>query len=128
MGPERWQLRQFGENGVGTLAPATARCKSRTCQALDKPETVRESSVKKAKNPTKRKRVKRWLCTVDRPSDHDHLFTGEGEGCEEPLERDGTTRQIRERKWHVVEVQCTRLATLGTRRDFLLKRDDGGLR
>ncbi|OWM87031.1 hypothetical protein CDL15_Pgr006195 [Punica granatum] len=37
--------------------------------------------------------MKRWLCTVDRPSDRDHLFTGEGEGCEEPFERDGTTRQ-----------------------------------
>ncbi|PKI68250.1 hypothetical protein CRG98_011330, partial [Punica granatum] len=26
-GPERWQSRQLGKNGVGTLAPVTARCK-----------------------------------------------------------------------------------------------------
>ncbi|PKI61330.1 hypothetical protein CRG98_018285 [Punica granatum] len=45
--------------------------------------------------------MKRWLCTVDRPSDHDHLFTREAEGCEEPLECDGTTRQSRGAKWHV---------------------------
>ncbi|OWM72949.1 hypothetical protein CDL15_Pgr016509 [Punica granatum] len=44
--------------------------------------------------------MKRWLCTVDRPSDRDHLFTGEGEGCEEPFERDGTTRQGRGAKRH----------------------------
>ncbi|PKI58489.1 hypothetical protein CRG98_021112 [Punica granatum] len=25
--PIRWQQRQLGENGVGTLAPTTARCK-----------------------------------------------------------------------------------------------------
>ncbi|PKI53384.1 hypothetical protein CRG98_026224 [Punica granatum] len=31
-------------------------------------------------------------------SDRDHLFTGESEGCEEPLECDGTTRRSRGRK------------------------------
>ncbi|OWM65106.1 hypothetical protein CDL15_Pgr002266 [Punica granatum] len=96
------------ENGVDTLAPATSRCKvglvgllrdgSRRLWVVPNvpsPRQARNSErkfTKKAKNPTKRKRVKRWLCTVDRPSDRDHLFTGEGEGCEEPFERDGTTR------------------------------------
>ncbi|OWM72780.1 hypothetical protein CDL15_Pgr024832 [Punica granatum] len=56
------------------------------------------------KNPIREEIVKRWLCTVDQPSDRDHLFTGEGEGGEEPLERDGTTRQSRGKKWHVDEV------------------------
>ncbi|PKI60409.1 hypothetical protein CRG98_019194 [Punica granatum] len=46
-------------------------------------------------------------CTVERLSDRDHLFTGESEGCEKPLEREGTTRHCRERKWHVEEVRCT---------------------
>ncbi|OWM72673.1 hypothetical protein CDL15_Pgr010274 [Punica granatum] len=49
---------------------------------------------------------------MDRPSDRDHLFMGEGEGYEEPLERDGTTWQSRGRKWYVVEVRCTRVAAL----------------
>ncbi|PKI33204.1 hypothetical protein CRG98_046405 [Punica granatum] len=42
---------------------------------------------------------------MDRPSDCDHLFTGEGEGCEEPFEHDGTTRQGRGRKRHVVRAR-----------------------
>ncbi|OWM76930.1 hypothetical protein CDL15_Pgr021212 [Punica granatum] len=54
------------------------------------------------RNPVREKRTKRRLCTVGRPSDRDHLFTEEGEGCEEPFERDGTTRRSREVKWHVV--------------------------
>ncbi|OWM72672.1 hypothetical protein CDL15_Pgr010273 [Punica granatum] len=33
-GPERWQQRQLGENGVGTLAPTTARCKIRLVRLL----------------------------------------------------------------------------------------------
>ncbi|OWM73861.1 hypothetical protein CDL15_Pgr018921 [Punica granatum] len=49
--------------------------------------------------------MKRWLCTVDRPSDRDHLFTRDGEGCEEPLECDGTTRQSRGAKWHIVRAR-----------------------
>ncbi|PKI48753.1 hypothetical protein CRG98_030854 [Punica granatum] len=55
--------------------------------------------------PGKRKTMKRWLCTVDPPSDRDHLFTGEGEGCEEPLECDGTTQQSRGAKWRVVRAR-----------------------
>ncbi|PKI55959.1 hypothetical protein CRG98_023650 [Punica granatum] len=49
--------------------------------------------------------MKRWLCTVDRPSDRDHLFTREDEGSEEPFERDGMTRQSHGRNRHVVEVR-----------------------
>ncbi|PKI40050.1 hypothetical protein CRG98_039561 [Punica granatum] len=49
--------------------------------------------------------MKWWLCTVDRPSYHDHLFTRDGEGCEEPLECDGTTRQSHGAKWHVVRAR-----------------------
>ncbi|OWM90787.1 hypothetical protein CDL15_Pgr002710 [Punica granatum] len=45
----------------------------------------------------------RRLCTVDRPSDRDHLFTREGEGCEGPLEHDGTTRRSRGEKRHMDE-------------------------
>ncbi|PKI60860.1 hypothetical protein CRG98_018733 [Punica granatum] len=37
--------------------------------------------------------MKRRLCTVDRPSDRDHLFMRKGEGCEEPFEQDGMTRR-----------------------------------
>ncbi|OWM90846.1 hypothetical protein CDL15_Pgr028976 [Punica granatum] len=84
------------ENGVGTLAPTTAWCKielvgllrdgfrhSWVVPDVPSPRQARNSERKfgkNTKNPVKRKRVKRWLCTVDRPSDRDHLFTGEGEG------------------------------------------------
>ncbi|PKI78843.1 hypothetical protein CRG98_000768 [Punica granatum] len=61
--------------------------------------------------------MKRWLCTVDRPSDRDHLFTGEGEGCEEPFKRDGTTRQSRGEERHVVRAR-TRAREFG---DFWFK-------
>ncbi|PKI74821.1 hypothetical protein CRG98_004839 [Punica granatum] len=72
--------------------------------------------------------VKRWLCTVDRPSDRDHLFKGEGEGCDEPFERDGTTRQSRGRNRHVVEVRVHAGGVLETRLFARLKRDDGGFK
>ncbi|PKI64644.1 hypothetical protein CRG98_014960 [Punica granatum] len=83
--PEGRQPRQVGENGVGTLAPTTARCEVGLLE---------------------RNRRKRELCTVGRPSDRDHLVTREGEGCEEPVERDGTTRRSRGENRHVVEVRC----------------------
>ncbi|OWM65115.1 hypothetical protein CDL15_Pgr027185 [Punica granatum] len=72
--------------------------------------------------------MKRWLCTVDRPSDRDHLFTGEGEGCEEPFERDGTTRQSRGTKWHAWKARCTLLVALGTRLLLWLEPDVGDLK
>ncbi|PKI40908.1 hypothetical protein CRG98_038706 [Punica granatum] len=75
-----------------------------TDPSVPSPEQTRKCEIKFGKsrvNPVKEKRVKRWLCTVDRPSDRDHLFTREGEGCEEPFERDGTTLRSRGRKWHV---------------------------
>ncbi|PKI76454.1 hypothetical protein CRG98_003153 [Punica granatum] len=62
---------------------------------------MRESSVKKRVEPGKRETDERRLCMVDRPSDRDHLFTGEGEGCEEPFERDGTILRSRGEKRHV---------------------------
>ncbi|OWM76330.1 hypothetical protein CDL15_Pgr020638 [Punica granatum] len=62
--------------------------------------------------------MKRRLCTVDRPSDRDHLFTREGEGREEPFERDGTTLRSRGRKWHVEELGCTRLGDSGPDYNF----------
>ncbi|PKI63922.1 hypothetical protein CRG98_015703 [Punica granatum] len=108
--------RQVGENGVGTLAPVTAlseigflgllRSRSRCSwtvpngRSLDKPKTMRESSIKNY-GPRKRERVERRLCTVVGLSDCDRLFTGESEGCEEPFERIGTTRQSHGGKWHV---------------------------
>ncbi|OWM90631.1 hypothetical protein CDL15_Pgr023862 [Punica granatum] len=49
----------------------------------------------------KKNGAERRLCTVVGLSDRDHLFTGESGGCEEPFERDGTTRQGRGWKWHV---------------------------
>ncbi|OWM75322.1 hypothetical protein CDL15_Pgr012282 [Punica granatum] len=55
-------------------------------------------------DPVKKEPVERRLCTVDRPSDRDHLFTGESEGYEGPFEREGMTRQSFGEKWHVVEV------------------------
>ncbi|PKI62779.1 hypothetical protein CRG98_016822 [Punica granatum] len=91
-GPERRQPRQLGKNEVGTLAPGTAR-------------RERKLDVK-ARNPVKRETMMRWLCTVDRPSDRDHFFTGEGEGREEPLEWDGTTRQSRGAKWYAWKARC----------------------
>ncbi|PKI51570.1 hypothetical protein CRG98_028032 [Punica granatum] len=72
------------------------------------PEQARNSEIKLGKNqvdPVKEKWVEQWLCAVDQPSDRDHLFTGEGEGCEEPFELDGTTRQSRGKKRHVVEAR-----------------------
>ncbi|PKI54255.1 hypothetical protein CRG98_025352, partial [Punica granatum] len=102
------QPRQLGKNGVGMLAPTTARCgvglvgllRSRSrCPWADpnmpSPGRIGNSEKKLGMNPNdpvRKKMMKRWLCTMDRPSDRDHLFTGEGEGCEEPFERDGTTR------------------------------------
>ncbi|PKI78946.1 hypothetical protein CRG98_000658 [Punica granatum] len=115
-GPERWQPRQLEENEVGTLAPTTARCKIGLVELLrdgsrcswvvpnvPSPKQTRHSERKfgkNAKNPVKRERVERWLCTVDRLSDRDHLSTGKSEGYEGPFERDGTTRQGRGAKWH----------------------------
>ncbi|OWM64716.1 hypothetical protein CDL15_Pgr005979 [Punica granatum] len=105
------------KNGVGTLAPVTTRRKigfvgllrdgsrhSWIVPNMPNPKQTRNSEIKLGRNqvdPVKEKRVERWLCTVDRPSDRDHLFTGEGEGCEEPFERDGTTRRSRGKKWHI---------------------------
>ncbi|PKI61999.1 hypothetical protein CRG98_017608 [Punica granatum] len=79
-------------------------------------------------NPVKNKRMKRRLSTVEWLSDRDHLFTGESEGCEEPLERDGTTRQSRGKKWQVVGVRCARLGALGTQLHFRPERDVGDLK
>ncbi|PKI42998.1 hypothetical protein CRG98_036612 [Punica granatum] len=76
---------------------------------VPRPEQARKCEIKFGKsrvNPVKEGRVERRLCTVDRPSDRDHLFTGKGEGCEEPLERDGTTRRSRGKKWNVVCSVC----------------------
>ncbi|PKI71903.1 hypothetical protein CRG98_007708 [Punica granatum] len=76
---------------------------------VPRPEQTRKCEIKFGKsrvNPVKEGRVERRLCTVDRPSDRDHLFTGKGEGCEEPLERDGTTRRSRGKKWNVVYSVC----------------------
>ncbi|OWM77068.1 hypothetical protein CDL15_Pgr002592 [Punica granatum] len=87
---------------VGLLRDGYRR--SWTVPNVPNPEQVRNSEKRLGKNQVdsvKKKRVERWLCTVNRPSDHDHLFTGEGEGCEEPFERDGTTRRSRGEKWHV---------------------------
>ncbi|OWM70411.1 hypothetical protein CDL15_Pgr008700 [Punica granatum] len=72
--------------------------------------------------------MKRRLCTVGWPLDCDHLFTREGEACEEPFERDGTTRRCRGKKWHVDEVRCARLGGLGTRLLLWLERDVGDLK
>ncbi|PKI60722.1 hypothetical protein CRG98_018883 [Punica granatum] len=115
-GPERWQPRQLGENGVGTLAPTTARCKIGLVELIKdgsrrlwvvsnmpSPKQTRNSERKfgkNPKNPVKMEWVERWLCTVDRLSDHDHLSTGKSEGYEGPFERDGTIRQGRGVKWH----------------------------
>ncbi|OWM78291.1 hypothetical protein CDL15_Pgr028284 [Punica granatum] len=120
--PEGRQPRQVGENGVGTLAPTTARCevgllgllrdrsrRSWVVPSVPNPEQVRNGEIKlgkKKNDPLERNRRKRELCTVGRPSDRDHLVTREGEGCEEPFERDGTTRRSRGENRHVVEVRC----------------------
>ncbi|PKI67474.1 hypothetical protein CRG98_012058 [Punica granatum] len=79
---------------VDTLAPVTARCKiglvgllrggsrrSWVVPNVPSPRQAQNSERKFGKNvkdPIKRKWAKRWLCTVDRPSDRDHHFTGEG--------------------------------------------------
>ncbi|PKI54304.1 hypothetical protein CRG98_025295 [Punica granatum] len=63
--------------------------------------------------PDKKERVERGLCTVERPSDRDHLFTGESVGCEGPFERDGTTRRSHGKKWHVVEVRVRPMTVSG---------------
>ncbi|PKI58537.1 hypothetical protein CRG98_021069 [Punica granatum] len=77
-------------------------------------------------DPVKEGRVERRLCTVDWPSDSDHLFTGEGEGCEEPFERDGTTRRSRGRKWHVGRSPVRAARGLGTRMYSRLERGARG--
>ncbi|OWM72669.1 hypothetical protein CDL15_Pgr002565 [Punica granatum] len=92
---------------------------------------TQNSEIKLGKSqadPVKEKRVRRRLCTVDRPSDRDHLFTREGEGCEEPFERDGTTRQSRGTKWHAWKVRCAPGIGQGTRFFVLLKRGMGGFK
>ncbi|PKI77264.1 hypothetical protein CRG98_002333 [Punica granatum] len=50
---------------------------------------------------SKKGEVKRRLCAVVWLSDHNHLFTGESEGREEPLQRVGTTRQSCGKVGHV---------------------------
>ncbi|OWM72681.1 hypothetical protein CDL15_Pgr009138 [Punica granatum] len=66
----------------------------------------------------------KWrLCTVVWLSDRDHLFTGESEGYEGPVERGGTTRQSRGRKWHVVEARMHPGDVLETRLPSRLERD-----
>ncbi|PKI46779.1 hypothetical protein CRG98_032829 [Punica granatum] len=45
----------------------------------------RHASSGHGTDPIKRKRAKRWLCKVDRPSDHDHLFTGRVRAVRNPL-------------------------------------------
>ncbi|PKH86501.1 hypothetical protein CRG98_049982 [Punica granatum] len=67
--------------------------------SLDKPETMRESSVKKTVDPVKREWMERRLCVVLGLSDRDHLFTGERVDRGGPFERDGTTRRSRGKKW-----------------------------
>ncbi|OWM77599.1 hypothetical protein CDL15_Pgr016997 [Punica granatum] len=142
--PERWRQRQFGKNGVSMLAPTTVRCKigfvgllrdrsrrSWIVPNVPNPEQARNSEKKLGKNqvdPIKKKRVERWLCTVDRPPDRDHIFTGEGEGYEEPFERDGTTPQSRGRKWHVVKIRVRAGNVIGTRLSSRLERDVGGFK
>ncbi|PKI52416.1 hypothetical protein CRG98_027197 [Punica granatum] len=76
-------------------------------------------------DPVKKERVERRLSTVERPSDRDHLFTGESEGYEGPFERDGTTWQSRGRKWHVVEARMHPGDVLETRLPSRLGRDIG---
>ncbi|OWM86323.1 hypothetical protein CDL15_Pgr020631 [Punica granatum] len=72
--------------------------------------------------------MRRRLCTVGRPSDRDHLFTREGEGYEEPFERDGTTRRSRGTKRHAWKARRTRLVALGTQLLLWLERDVGDLK
>ncbi|PKI18290.1 hypothetical protein CRG98_049436, partial [Punica granatum] len=109
-------VRQLGENGVGTLAPTTARCKiellgllrdgprrSWTVPNAPRPGQTRNSERKLGKKltgPDKKDEAERRLCTVGGLSDRDHLFTGESGGYEEPLERDGMTHRSRGKKWH----------------------------
>ncbi|PKI37344.1 hypothetical protein CRG98_042266 [Punica granatum] len=80
------------------------------------------------RNPVREEAMKRWLCTVDRPSDRDHLFTREGEGCEEPFERDGTTRRSRGEKRHVVRARLHPVSGFGSRFFVRLKRGIGGFK
>ncbi|OWM66809.1 hypothetical protein CDL15_Pgr012401 [Punica granatum] len=70
--------------------------------------------------------MKRRLCTVDRPSDRDHLFTEEGEGCEEPFECDGMTGRSRGTKWHAWRTRCAPGISLETRFFVRAERGEGG--
>ncbi|OWM84425.1 hypothetical protein CDL15_Pgr018884 [Punica granatum] len=72
--------------------------------------------------------MKRRLCTVGRPSDRDRLFTEEGEGCEKPFERDGTTRRSRGKKWHVWKARCASDIGQGARFFVRPKRGIGDLK
>ncbi|OWM77012.1 hypothetical protein CDL15_Pgr010100 [Punica granatum] len=78
------------------------------CARLIDPRTVTTSSRGRVRVVRSPLNVMARLAKVVRGNgtrgDRDHLFTGEGEGGEEPLERDGTTRQSRGKKWHVDEV------------------------
>ncbi|OWM87227.1 hypothetical protein CDL15_Pgr021216 [Punica granatum] len=142
--PRGRQPRQLGKNGVGMLAPATARCKiglvgllrdgSRRPWVVPNVPSARQARnnerkfSKNTRSSVRKKTMKRWLCTVDRPSDHDHLFTGEGEGYEEPFERDGTTRQSRGEKWQVVRARMRPASGFGTRFFVRPKRDVEGFK
>ncbi|PKI67884.1 hypothetical protein CRG98_011728 [Punica granatum] len=95
------------------------------------PRQARNSERKLCKNTrssVRKKTMKRWLWTEDRPSDRGLLFTGEGEGCEEPFERDGMTRQGRGGETARVEVRCALGNGLGTRFFVRAERDDGGFK
>ncbi|PKI59201.1 hypothetical protein CRG98_020402 [Punica granatum] len=88
-------------SSFGSMSVSSPRIRDTSCYAC---MTIRYMDVND--------KGKRILCTVGRPSDRDHRFTGEGEGCEEPFDRDGTTRQSRGKKWHVVGIRRARLGVL----------------
>ncbi|PKI53387.1 hypothetical protein CRG98_026227 [Punica granatum] len=88
------------------------------------PSIDQERPIKTVK-PDKKGEVKRRLCAVVGLSDRDHLFTGESEGCEEPLEHDGTTGQSRGRKRHVGGCAHPNLISSGHACTMPMQRDLG---
>ncbi|PKI57934.1 hypothetical protein CRG98_021683 [Punica granatum] len=78
-------------------APGSLLMQACGMRTTDFNRKCKEKRIKKnCGNPVKEKIEKGRSCAVERLSARDHLVTGESDGCEEPLESDGTTRLSRE--------------------------------
>ncbi|PKI68910.1 hypothetical protein CRG98_010703 [Punica granatum] len=78
------RLEATGQGTREVAAAATRKEWGRHASSGHGTVQVSERTVKE-KNPVKEKTMKRWLCTVDRPSDRDHSSRGRVRVLRNPL-------------------------------------------